>query len=48
MRIPTRAVIVAMAMATIPSAVVTMAPAGVAAADVCASVGRRVSVSGCN
>jgi hypothetical protein len=36
MRIPTRAVIVA------------MAPAGVAAADVCASVGLRVSVSGCN
>ncbi|WP_082695821.1 hypothetical protein [Mycobacterium sp. IS-1742] len=34
------------AFGTIPGAIVVYAP-GVADADVCASVGRRVSVSGC-
>lgn len=33
--------------ATIPGAVVIVGTPGVAGADVCASVGRRVSVSGC-
>ncbi len=35
------------ALAAVPAAVVTVAPSGAANADVCASVGRRVSVSGC-
>jgi hypothetical protein len=37
----------ALALVTMPGLVVTMGPAGVANADVCASAGRRVSVSGC-
>jgi hypothetical protein len=36
-----------MALATIPGAILTIAPVGVASADVCASAGRRVTVSGC-
>jgi hypothetical protein len=35
------------ALAAIPGAIVTIPAAGVASADVCASAGRRVSVSGC-
>ena len=35
------------ALAAVPAAVVTVAPGGPANADVCASAGRRVSVSGC-
>lgn len=35
------------ALATAPAAVATIAPSGTAAADVCASAGRRVTVSGC-
>jgi hypothetical protein len=34
-------------LVTVPSAVLVVAPTGVANADVCASVGRRVSVGGC-
>ena len=37
----------ALAIAAIPGAIVTVVLPGVANADVCASVGRRVSVSGC-
>ena len=37
----------ALAIAAIPGAIVTIQLPGVANADVCASVGRRVSVSGC-
>lgn len=37
----------ALAVAAIPGAVLIIVPAGVANADVCASVGRRVQVSGC-
>jgi hypothetical protein len=37
----------AVALAVIPGAIVIIAPAGTAGADVCASVGRRISVSGC-
>jgi hypothetical protein len=36
-----------MALATIPGAILTIAPSAVAGADVCASAGRRVQVSGC-
>jgi hypothetical protein len=36
-----------LAIAAIPCAILTILPAGVATADVCASAGRRVSVSGC-
>ena len=36
-----------LAIAAIPGAIVTIAPAGEAGADVCASAGRRVQVSGC-
>ena len=35
------------ALASAPAALVTIQPSGTANADVCASVGRRVSVSGC-
>ena len=35
------------AVTAVPAAVVTIQPAGVAKADVCASAGRRISVSGC-
>lgn len=36
-----------LAVAAIPEMCAVMRPSGVANADVCASVGRRVSVSGC-
>ena len=36
-----------LALSGIPAAIVTIRPAGQANADVCASAGRRVSVSGC-
>lgn len=36
-----------MAFVTLPGAVLVIAPTGVANADVCASAGRRVTVSGC-
>lgn len=36
-----------LALATLPGAVLTIAPTGIAKADVCASAGRRVQVSGC-
>ena len=35
------------ALAAVPAVLVTIQPSGTANADVCASVGRRVSVSGC-
>ncbi len=38
---------IVLGFAAIPGAVVIVQPPGVAIADVCASVGRRVSVSGC-
>lgn len=37
----------ALALVTMPGLVVTIGSAGVANADVCASAGRRISVSGC-
>jgi hypothetical protein len=37
----------ALALAVGPGALVTIAPSGTANADVCASAGRRVQVSGC-
>jgi len=37
----------ALAIAAIPGAILTLQPTGVANADVCASVGRRVQVGGC-
>lgn len=36
-----------LAIAAIPGAILVIAPTGVASADVCASAGRRVQVSGC-
>jgi hypothetical protein len=36
-----------LAMVAIPGAILTLQPTGVANADVCASAGRRVQVSGC-
>lgn len=39
--------VAALALAGAPAALVTIAPAGTANADVCASAGRRISVSGC-
>jgi hypothetical protein len=36
-----------LALTSIPGVLVVLQPSGVANADVCASVGRRVSVSGC-
>ncbi|CAN5509782.1 hypothetical protein BH09ACT8_BH09ACT8_16910 [soil metagenome] len=47
MRFWTKVAASAMALATIPGAILTIAPTGVASADVCASAGRRVQVSGC-
>lgn len=41
------AVATVLALAGTPVAVVTIAPAGTAQADVCASAGRRITVSGC-
>lgn len=38
---------VTLAFAAIPGAIVMVAPAGTANADVCASAGRRISVGGC-
>jgi hypothetical protein len=35
------------ALTAVPAAVATIAPSGEANADVCASAGRRISVSGC-
>lgn len=35
------------ALASVPAAIVTIVPTGVAGADVCAGAGRRVYVSGC-
>jgi hypothetical protein len=43
----TATVSAALALAAIPGAIVIIAPPGDANADVCASAGRRVSVSGC-
>ncbi len=43
----TAGAIAALALAAIPEAYAVVHPSGVANADVCASVGRRVSVSGC-
>ncbi|MFY9336210.1 MAG: hypothetical protein WAP49_10735 [Mycobacterium sp.] len=34
-------------LASVPVAIITIAPGGEAKADVCASAGRRVTVSGC-
>ncbi len=34
-------------LSSVPAAIVTIAPSGEANADVCASAGRRVTVSGC-
>lgn len=42
-----RATASVLAIAAVPAVIVTVAPSGEAGADVCASVGRRVSVSGC-
>ncbi|WP_231968837.1 MULTISPECIES: hypothetical protein [unclassified Mycobacterium] len=39
--------IAVLALAAIPETYAVVRPSGVANADVCASVGRRVSVSGC-
>lgn len=36
-----------LALTSIPEVYAVVAPSGVAGADVCASVGRRISVSGC-
>ena len=36
-----------LALAAVPGAIVTITGAGGASADVCANVGRRISVSGC-
>ena len=51
MKPSTRTVIAATAavlgLVTVPAAVVTIVPSGAANADVCASAGRRISVSGC-
>jgi hypothetical protein len=43
----TAAVVAVLALGAVPGAIVIIQPAGVANADVCASVGRRVSVGGC-
>src|SRR5271167_4623066 len=43
-----RALAFASVIVAIPGAILTIRPTGVANADVCASVGRRVSVSGCS
>ncbi len=37
----------AASLATVPAAIATVATPGISSADVCASAGRRVSVSGC-
>lgn len=43
----TLAAVTVLALAGVPGAIVTIRAPGVAKADVCASAGRRVSVSGC-
>jgi hypothetical protein len=43
----TTGVAAALALAAAPAALVAITPAGTANADVCASAGRRISVSGC-
>jgi len=47
MRSWTAGVLAASACMAIPAGFAVVAPAGVANADVCASVGNRISVSGC-
>jgi len=42
-----RATAAVLAFAAVPAALVTIAPSSEAGADVCASAGRRISVSGC-
>ena len=42
-----RAVTAMLAFTALPGAIVLAAPAGTAEADVCANVGRRISVGGC-
>jgi len=37
----------ALGLATVPAAITIISPSGSANADVCASAGRRISVSGC-
>lgn len=43
----TATVVTVLALVAVPGAIVTIQPAGEASADVCGSVGRRVSVGGC-
>lgn len=43
----TAGAIAVLAITAVPEAFAVMQPSGVANADVCASVGRRISVSGC-
>lgn len=47
MRCWTAAATAVLALTSIPEVYAVVQPSGVANADVCASVGRRVSVSGC-
>ncbi|MBU8823268.1 hypothetical protein [Mycolicibacterium goodii] len=42
-----RAAVAALAFTALPGAIILVAPAGTAHADVCASAGRRISVGGC-
>lgn len=42
-----RAAIASLAFTALPGAIILVAPAGTANADVCASAGRRISVGGC-
>lgn len=46
-RLSRRALIPALSLTLLPGVIVFAAPAGTALADVCASAGRRISVSGC-
>ena len=41
------ATVAVLGLATVPAAIITIAPSGDANADVCASAGRRIEVSGC-
>jgi hypothetical protein len=43
----TRTAATVLALAAVPGAIVAIPAAGIANADVCANVGRRISVSGC-
>ncbi|MDT5140817.1 MAG: hypothetical protein QOI79_141, partial [Mycobacterium sp.] len=47
LRSATITVATVLALAAVPGTIVTIPAPGVANADVCANVGRRVSVSGC-